>query len=85
MTTVAIIGTAGRREDGARLKWDVYCKMRLAVIKELLKIPRPWKGRSGGATGATKPILGGSLMILGLIVGAFGVGQLVYAVRKTGL
>lgn len=52
MTTIAIIGTAGRRDDAVRLDWPTYLLMRAAVLEQLQRIPRPWHGRSGGAAWA---------------------------------
>lgn len=49
MTRVAIIGTAGRREDAERLDLEVYDLMLEAFRAEIAKLPRPWDLVSGGA------------------------------------
>lgn len=47
---IGIIGTAGRGEDGKRLGWDTYCKMR-DTTREYIRtnFERPYLGQSGGA------------------------------------
>jgi len=49
VTTIAIIGTAGRGSDADRLDARVYGLIREAVRTEVRKLPRPWCLVSGGA------------------------------------
>lgn len=52
MTTVGIIGTAGRGASAALLSWAVYCAMVEAVHRELRAIRGPARVQSGGAAWA---------------------------------
>ncbi len=49
MTTIAIVGSAGRGSDGDRLDAQVYGLIREAVRAEVCKLPRPWCLVSGAA------------------------------------
>lgn len=49
MTTIAIVGSAGRGSDGDRLDAQVYGLIREAVRAEVRKLPRPWCLVSGAA------------------------------------
>jgi len=49
VTTIAIIGTAGRGSDADRLDARVYGLIREAIRAEVRKLPRPWCLVSGGA------------------------------------
>jgi hypothetical protein len=49
VTTVGIIGSAGRKSDQDRLTVPVYELIREALRAELARLPRPWDLVSGGA------------------------------------
>lgn len=49
MTRIAVIGTAGRKTDAARLSYPIYLGMVDVVRQQLQSIPRPWDLVSGGA------------------------------------